>query len=405
MAAWAATAGVLGVGVFGATLYALPQYLVPALEPLRVGVIAAALMYVGLVGRWIMGGEAPTFGGIPGMGLVLVIAIAALSPAWSLDPAASRSASIELLKMGIAYVAVVGLVDRPDRLRRVIWAVGLAASVPAFFAVHNYVNGINLLEGYRARWEGSFFDPNRLGMGLTASSLLLIGQRARIRRAWTHLVVLALVALQVAAVVVTYSRGAALGLATGFLVYVLSGRGTRVQSVVIAGAVAIALLGLAPERFWKRTETIATFEEDASALGRIHAWQTAGNILAARPLTGVGEGAFVAAWATYAPPEAGARAYVAHNVFLEVAAELGIVALVGFAVLAAGTLAGAFSASRSGSPVREEARGIVAALAGYLVCQLFAGYLLSFFLFLFMGLAAAADRIARRARVSEGAVR
>ena len=393
----AAGAGVLGVGVFGATLYALPQHLFPAIEPLRVGVITAALMYLGLVGRWALGGDAPSFGGLRGLGLVAVIGLAALSPVWSLDPAASRDASGELLKMGLAYLAVTSLVDRPDRLRRVIAAVALAASVPAFYALQNYVNGTDLLEGYRARWAGPFLDPNRLGMSLVASALLLLGLRQRARSPLSQLALVGLLALQVAAVVVTYSRGAALGLATGFVVYVLSGRGTRVQSAAIAGAVAIALLALAPERFWQRTETIATYEEDASALGRIHAWQTAGNILAARPLTGVGQGAFVPAWATYAPPEAYARAYVAHNLLLEVAAELGIVALAGFVAFAGAALAGAFRASRRSSPVREEARGIVAALAGYLVCQFFAGYLLSFFLFLFLGLASAAERIARRA--------
>ncbi len=393
----AATAGVIGVGVFGATLYALPQYLFPAIEPLRVGVITAALMYLGLLARWLLGGGAPTAGGLRGLGLVALLGVALLSPAWSLDPAASRAASAELLKMGLAYVAVASLVDRPDRLRRVIGALALAAAVPAYHAVQNYLTGTDLLEGYRARWAGLFLDPNRLGMSLVASALLLVGLRPRAKSPVSQLAVAALLALQVTAIIVTYSRGAALGLATGFVVYVLSGRGSKVQSAAIVGAIAVALLALAPERFWQRTETIATYEEDASALGRIHAWKTAENILAARPFTGVGQAAFVPAWASYAPPEAGARAYVAHNLFLEVAAELGIVALVGFLVLAFAALRGALRASGPRSPVREEGRAILAALAGYLVCQLFAGYLLSFFLFFFLGLATAAERIARRA--------
>jgi putative inorganic carbon (HCO3(-)) transporter len=399
----AATAGVIGVGVFGATLYALPQYLFPALEPLRVGVMAAALMYLGLVGRWVLGGEAPTAGGLRGLALLVLVALALLSPGWSLDPASSRAASLELLKLAAAYVAVTGLVDRPDRLRRVLWALALAATVPAYHGVQNSAAGLDLLDGYRTRWLGPFLDPNRLGMALVASALLLVGLRPRARGPVAQLGVGLLLALQVAAILFTYSRGAALGLASGFVAYVLSGRGARARSAVLVGAIAVALLALAPERFWQRTETITAYEEDASALARIHAWKTAGHVLAARPFTGVGQGAFLAAWASYAPPEAGPRAYVAHNLFLEVAAELGILALAAFLVFVGAGLRGAFRASARASPVREEGRAVFAALVGYLVCHLFAGHLLGFFLFLFLGLATAAERIARRGPWPDGA--
>jgi O-antigen ligase len=53
-------------------------------------------------------------------------------------------------------------------------------------------------------------------------------------------------------------------------------------------------------------------------------------IVAERPLTGVGAGAFLPAWGRYAPLEAGGRRYVAHNVPLEIMGELGIPALVLF---------------------------------------------------------------------------
>jgi putative inorganic carbon (HCO3(-)) transporter len=399
----AATAGVIGVGAFGATLYALPQYLFPALEPLRVGAIAAALMYLGLLGRWVLGGEAPSAGGLRALALLALVALALLSPGWSLDPAASRAASAELVKLAAAYLAVTSLVDGPDRLRRVLWALALAAAVPAYHAVQNAVTGTDLLDGYRARWLGPFLDPNRLGMALVAAALLLVGLRPRARGPVAQLGVGLLLALLVAAILFTYSRGAALGLATGLLAYVVSGRGARTRSAVLVGAIAVALLALAPERFWQRTGTIAAYGGDASALARIHAWETAGHVLAARPLTGVGQGAFRAAWATYAPAEAGPRAYVAHNLFLEVAAELGIVALAAFVAFVGAGLRGAFRASARASPVREEGRAVFAALSGYLVCHLFAGHLLGFFLFLFLGLAAAAERIARRGPVPVGA--
>lgn len=396
----AARVGVFGVVLFAVTIYALPQYIFPALEPLRVGVLTAAMMASGLVARWVLGGNPPTAGGLRVFGLGAFLAAAACSPLWSLDPAASRWAAGELLKMGLVYVAAASLLDRPDRLRKAAWAIGIAGCVPAYYAVSNYVTGTNLLEGYRARWAGTFFDPNRLAMAVVASSMVLLAMRSRLKSPFARTAVLLGVGLQIWGVVVTYSRGAALGLGVGLLAYLLTGAGgnRRVRSIAVVSAVAVGLLFLAPERFWNRTSTIATYTEDASAMGRIHAWQTAGNILERRPLTGVGASAFTTAWATYAPGEAGARAYVAHNLFLEVAAELGIPALVAFLVLLGACAFGAWRATRTPSPVTDEARGVVAAIAGYLVCQMFAGYMLSFFLFLLLGMGTAAERLLRRQR-------
>lgn len=396
----AARTGVFGVTLFAVTIYALPQYIWPVLEPLRVGMLTAALMSAGLCARWILGGPAPTAGGLRVWGLAAFLTAAALSPLWSFNPEASRWAVGEAMKMGLVYVAASSLLDTPARLRKVAWGVGLAGCVPAYYAVLNYLNGENLLEGYRTRWVGTFFDPNRLAMALVASSVLLLAMRGRVKNALLRWLILGAVGLQVWAVVVTYSRGAALGLGVGLLAWLLTGTGNKARSLAMVGAVFIGLLALAPQQFWNRTSTIADYQEDASAMGRIYAWRTAGNILERRPLTGVGASSFTSAWATFAPGDAGAHAYVAHNLFLEVAAELGIPALVGFLALLLSCLWGAWRATRGPTPVPDEARGILAALAGYLVCQMFAGFMLSFFLFLFFGLATAAERLSRRERAT-----
>lgn len=397
--ALAGRVGVFGVVLFAVTIYALPQYIFPVLEPLRVGVLTAAMMSAGLTARWVLGGPAPTAGGLRVFGLLGFLAAAMLSPLWSLDPALSRWAAGEALKVSLVYVAAASLLDRPDRVRKVAWAIAIAGCVPAWYAVQNALAGTDLLDGYRTRWVGTFFDPNRLAMAVVASSMMLLAMRARLKNPWLRFLALLGVGLQVWCVVETYSRGAALGLGAGLLTYLLTGAAKkRARTIAVVGSVALGLLFLAPERFWNRTETIASYEEDASAMGRIYAWQTALNVLERRPLTGVGASAFLAAWATYAPGEAGGHAYVAHNLILEVAAELGIPALLAFLVLLGSCTWGAWRATRPPSPVPDEARGILAALAGYFVCQMFAGFMLSFFLFLLLGVATAAERLYRRER-------
>ncbi|HEY0094707.1 MAG TPA: polymerase, partial [Archangium sp.] len=118
-----------------------------------------------------------------------------------------------------------------------------------------------------------------------------------------------------------------------------------------------------------------------------------------KPLLGVGAGGFRFAWPLYAPPEA-TRAYVAHNVFLDVIGELGFVGLLFFLVFAGGATGGAFEASKD-EEMGWLARGLAASMAGYLICQLFSGYILSAHLYVLFGLAACAQRIARTAGAEE----
>lgn len=396
----ASRVGVVGLIGVAVVLYTQPQHIWPVLEPMRVGVITAALMWAGLGGRFLFGGGIPTAGGKRVLALLLFVGIGVSSVFWSLDPAKTREASIELLKMAVVYVAAVSLLDRPGRVRKLAWAMGLAGAVPAFFTVERALAGTDLIDGFRSAWIGNLGDPNRMAMSVVASALLLVGLRTRVKRPWVRLLLLAVVGLELWAMVTTYSRGASLGLAVGFLSYLALSRGSRASAAAVVAAVVVGLLALAPATFWERTETIATYEEDLSAMGRIHAWQTAGNILERRPVQGVGLSAFMTAWATYSPPGAGERPLVAHNLILEILAELGIFALLAFLILAGSAVWGAWWAARSSSTVHEDARGALAALASYLTCHMFAGHLMSFYTFLFLGLAAATERIARRERAA-----
>jgi O-antigen ligase len=89
---------------------------------------------------------------------------------------------------------------------------------------------------------------------------------------------------------------------------------------------------------------------------------------------------------------------VAHNVYLDVLGDLGFVGLLLFLIFTGGVVGGVFRAARN-PRISAVAAGIAAAVAGYLVCDLFSGYILSAHFYVLFGLAAAADRIARAERV------
>jgi O-antigen ligase len=199
--------------------------------------------------------------------------------------------------------------------------------------------------------------------------------------------------LAVVAIVFSHSRGGFIGLCVAMGMWAFREK-RRMQALVVGALFAIGLVLFAPQSFWSRNETVGRFQEDASAMGRVYAWNVASKMSVDRPLLGVGVGGFRYAWPQYAPPEA-RRAYVAHNVFLDVIGELGFVGLLFFLIFAGGASGGAFTASSKGE-IAWLARGLSAAVTGYLICDLFSGYILSAHFYVLFGLAACADRIARQ---------
>jgi O-antigen ligase len=201
-------------------------------------------------------------------------------------------------------------------------------------------------------------------------------------------------ALVVTTIVLTHSRGSLIGFAAGVAVWAFRER-RRVQAILVGFALLIGLLVFAPPTFWRRSETIAGFQADSSAMSRVHAWEAAANMNKARPLLGIGTGAFLYGWPIYRPAEERAP-HVAHNVFLDVVSELGFVGLLLFLIFLGGAVGGAFQASRFAEQAWL-ARGIAAGAVTYLTGSLFlSGYTLSAHLYVLCGLAACADRISRR---------
>ena len=386
---------------FAALMYAVPQAWIPALAPLRPALLTSGLA-AGLMALRRMGRAEPMFfDGARGAALLAFSGLALASVTWSVNPEVTRYTAIELLKLTAIYLTLVNVVTTPRRLAVMCGAVVLASLVTSHGVINTYLTGTpeTLVEGYRARWVEVYADPNRSAMNLAVVVPIAVAFLANKGSGWVWRTVCAgAVVLAVVAIVCTFSRGGFIGLSIAMAIWALREQ-KKLRSVLIGVALALGLVLFAPKSFWQRNETVATFQEDASAMGRVYAWQVTSRISLDKPLLGVGAGSFRFAWPLYAPPEA-TRAYVAHNVFLDVIGELGWVGLLFFLIFAGGAAGGAFEASRS-TRVGWLARGLAASMAGYLICQLSAGYILSAHLYVLFGLAACAQRIARTAGAEE----
>jgi O-antigen ligase len=154
----------------------------------------------------------------------------------------------------------------------------------------------------------------------------------------------------------------------------------------------ICVFQLSPGDPWqKRTDESTYHGEDISARGRLDAWRTGLNMAAERPLSGVGAGAFVIAYPTFAPGDAG-PARTEHNTFIQLLAELG---LPGLLLFLGAFVAGVLGVSRATHVYRlaPYARGVQCGLAGFAVCSMSGGIAFSWPIYFLLGLAVATRRL------------
>ncbi|MFJ8959085.1 O-antigen ligase family protein [Lentzea sp. NPDC102401] len=244
----------------------------------------------------------------------------------------------------------------------------LAATVAG--AVVAAAGGVFSVVGGSLRATGPLEDPNDLAFFLVAALPLLVALPARGR---SRIVLLLLGAVLLAGAAATFSRGGGIALACA-LVWLIVRRGLPVRAVVVTAAVTgVAALVFASTA---QAELSRAFQEKSHIAGtnadtRMLRWQAASRMLAGNPVLGVGPGGFRQEYAAAGHnAEIDEQTPVAHNLFLEVAAELGVP---GFALLVGLIAVGFVSSERALRRVadRREAVAVQAALIAVLVASIF----------------------------------
>jgi len=220
---------------------------------------------------------------------------------------------------------------------------------------------------------GMFENPNDLA---TALDLLLPFAVALtlISKGLARLFYLVCAAVLAIGVLFTLSRGGFLGLiaSSGVLLWKL-GRGRRLKITLGGALICGVLLAATPGGYGARIMTIFNTDEDqtGSAQQRRELLERAASVAISRPIVGVGMGNFH----IYSIHEK-----AAHNGYLEIAAELGVIGLIAYLILI-------FTPLRSLHRIELQTRGmrskseremywmsvcIQAAFIAYMVCSFFA---------------------------------
>ncbi len=265
--------------------------------------------------------------------------------------------------LGVLFVladAMRGGGLRPERLAQVyVAACAVAASCGLLtFAV-----------GADRRVGGPIGDPNDFAFFLLPAVALGVAVRRTTRRRWPW--DLATVVVLVAAVG-TLSRGALVGLAAMVVVAVVTGM-VRTRSAVALAAVAAVVTGLvalALPALVSVSLQQKDFVAQQNVSERLDLWTAAAAMTVEHPVLGMGPGAFAlhhGDFLTSLPDDVSHPLDVAHNTWLELSSELGVLGLVAFVTM----LAVAFGQARSVRRRDPVAAAVCAGLVGTVVAATF----------------------------------
>ena len=229
---------------------------------------------------------------------------------------------LNVSSMLLFFLITIGLVDTVERLHRVILVCIGSVGLASIYVIRDWL-GNRQYAGYRP--GGISGDANYFSLCASAALLLglnlLFGKRSRREK----LIILASLSVTSVALILAASRGGfvALGVGLIFLVVRLS-RGLR--------PIALLLLLFVPLLFAVPNTTIQRIihpsqGEDQAVQSRETTWRAGLRMFAAHPFTGIGLGHFMGQVVSYESPNEEPVESLAHNTYIEVAAEMGILGL------------------------------------------------------------------------------
>ncbi len=308
--------------------------------------------------------------------IVAFLLLAATSVLWAADPAQAQYALSRLVQVALLLVVAYTAASSCNGFRTIVWGFLAGSAVTATYSVASGVHGPN---GRLA----ALFDPNYFAAALIPAIIVAVFLAATPRRRSVRLLAACVVAIDLTAFVLTQSRGGVVGLAAAIVAAVAAAGRARPRLLVVLLALVAVGIGYytvdPPSHF---AGTLSAGFAGASS-GRSDEWRIGLRMVGGHPVAGVGLGNFSTNEPSYAVQTLD-LSYVrlvvtdrlaAHNSYLEVAAELGLVGLALFlaiVLLPVRLAARALGAlGRAEHPLEFHARGLVAGAVGMLVAYVF----------------------------------
>jgi O-antigen ligase len=337
------------------------------------------------------------------------------------------------VKDALIAVVVVALLRRPEQFRHVLYTLLVIGIFIGSFSVHQYLTRnfgndyggfavaryMNIVGGTNDyRLTGPVGDPNFFAQVMVVLALIGVERLVHDRSMWVKILAGLCAAISALTVVFTFSRGAivamALSLAIFFWIYRLKPMQTAV--VLILGMVLLLFI---PSTFFDRILTIKdvlpssngeiNVRQDPAIQGRASENLTAWAMFTQHPLTGVGLNNFPSLYQDYTKsiglaPSASQRS--PHNLYLEVAAETGIIGLTVFLIMVGLAFRSILSARKKFMEAGLEdyahmVTGFAIAFGGYMLAALFVHAAYPRYFYLLLGIAFALPVIFEQMQIDQ----
>ncbi|HKQ77335.1 MAG TPA: O-antigen ligase family protein [Blastocatellia bacterium] len=263
--------------------------------------------------------------------MTLVCALGFLFAPMAASPADSFNVLFDpLLKLLLVLILQINLVDTRQRFHSMLGIIVFCEALYSLSSIKTFLTGgFAEATSFHTRidgWGSQLGNPNDIACVLALMAPFTV-IRAMMRRGWKRWFYFACVGVTVVAILFTYSRSGFIALtASCSLLIWKATRGRRVKMLLSLTALAAVMLASMPGRYMVRLSTIINPETDTthSAQERQEHMKRAFEVAKSRPIFGVGIGNFH----IYSISE-----MRAHNAYLEMAAELGVIGLIAFLVI------------------------------------------------------------------------
>jgi O-antigen ligase len=274
----------------------------------------------------------------------------------------------------VIFVVIVNVVRTEARLKGLIVLAMAAGIWLSVVAINDYRLGLMTVEGYRAagRGTGIFGNTNDMALHLVTilpiSVALMLGSKGAVRK----LLYGACTAVMISAIVLSYSRGAFVGMLIVFLFIAWKlGSSRRLEIVFAVLGLAGVIVLLAPDKYGSRLLSIfiPSLDVEGSADARRGELFRSIYIALRHPLLGIGMGNY--------QPEMSYKGLVTHNSYTQVGAEMGMTALACYVMFVVTPLKKLGQIARETFETRRDSRfyylalGLQASLIAYLISSFF----------------------------------
>jgi O-antigen ligase len=262
--------------------------------------------------------------------LLLFLTWSGLSYLWSIEPDRVLQDLQRYALNFVLYAIVATAISAPRHAQWIAGAIvagtALAACSGSFFTPTNDPD----------RLEGAIGDPNDLAAALVPGIILAVALVCSVRSPWWRLLALAAAGIGLYAMLLTGSRGGLIGFGAALLMLFVVGTRWRKQLAALlaacGGAAVLYYVLAAPKDLADRVT------EAGDGSGRLDIWLLGWRVFEDRPFLGAGLGNFIVATPLYlVEPGLVSRAdrilttpKIAHNMYLSMLTELGMVGFVLF---------------------------------------------------------------------------